>query len=74
MVCVMIAVGKEGYGFHLFTYIFLSELEVKAKEFACVCNFALTVLPRICLYEKERKKHQQGIFRGSLRQKSFAYP
>lgn len=73
-VCVVTAVGTEEHGFHMFTYILLSGLEVKAKEFTCVCNFALTVLPRMCMYEKESKKHQEGIFRGSLRHKSFAYP
>lgn len=72
--CSDIAGGKEGYSFHTFTYILLSGLEVKAKEFAHVCIFSITVLPRMCLYEKERKKHQEGIFKGTLRQKSFAYP
>lgn len=33
------AVGEEGYGFHTFTYILLSGLEVQAKDCLCVCFF-----------------------------------
>lgn len=72
--CSDTAVGKGGCSFHTFTYTLLSGLEVQAKEFACECIFSLTALPRMCLCEKERKKHQEGIFRGSRRQKSFPYP